>query len=123
MIASTPRFCVAAITLLTHPSLLVSIASCAPSERKASAFAGDRVVAITGLHPRWRAIWIAAVPTPDGPAVTITASPGLTAAAVTIASCAVIKTLGMQAASTNDTPSGIPINARWFGAVYSAQHP
>src|SRR5260370_26317127 len=107
MIASTPRFCVAAITLLTHPSLLVSITSRAPSVRNPSAFAGDRVVAVTGFHPRWRAIWIAAVPTPDGPAVTITASPGLTAAARTIAPCAVIRTLRIQAGPAIDLPAGI----------------
>src|SRR5215510_5792499 len=113
MITSTPRPPVARITASTHlPASRVSTTSWAPSARSASALAGVRVVAITGFAPMWRAIWIAAVPTPDGPAVTITASPGRAAALVTSASCAVTNTLGIEAASAHDRPAGIFMSDR-----------
>jgi hypothetical protein len=99
------------------PASRVSTTSCAPSARSASALAGVRVVAITGFAPTWRAIWIAAVPTPDGPAVTITDSPGRTAALVTRASWAVTNTFGIDAASAHDMPAGIRISDRWWATT------
>src|ERR1700722_12462923 len=75
------------------------------------------------LAPRNRASLIAAVPTPDAAAVIITDSPLLNSAAVAIASCAVTKTLGIDAASAQDRESGIRINCAGFTATNSAYEP
>ena len=120
MMTSTPRPPVLRSTASPQPASRVSTTSCAPSSRSACALAGVRVVAMTGSAPSWRAIWIAAVPTPDGAAVTITDSPLVMPPLVTSASCAVTNTFGIAAASGHERPSGVRINARRAATTYCA---
>ena len=63
---------------------------------------------------------MAAVPTPDEPAVTSTDSPGASSAFVTIASWAVTKTFGTDAASAHDIPAGTRMRVRADATTNSA---
>ena len=93
---SAPRRPVSFFTSATMSAVAWLMVSSAPSARAAASFASVDAVAITRA-PQSLAIWIAAVPTPEPPAMTSTVSPCWIAARSTSICQAVMNTVGIAA--------------------------
>ena len=114
---SAPRRPVSFLTSATMSPVAWLMVSSAPSARAAASFASVDAVAITRA-PQSFAIWIAAVPTPEPPAITSTVSPCWIAARSTSICQAVRNTVGIAASCASSRAT----RARGAGTRLAAGH-
>ncbi len=119
---STPSFLVISLTFLFQSASLWFTTLSAPSSRHLSIFCWFPAVAMT-LQLYNFAIWIPAIPTPLVPPIINTVWPGIILARPTSMCHAVIPTIEMAAASSNETFSGSFATFTSGRCVYWAKPP